>query len=116
MFKELVEKLASTTIPWLWEGYWPYGPNVKLSASVLKPITGEYDGRLKAIITLEDGRLKAESPTEHLAKTNLYAIDDSHFYLKIMDTRIEFKKGPDGKVIKAVLDDEGEHYELKKTR
>jgi CubicO group peptidase (beta-lactamase class C family) len=116
MFKELVEKLGRTTIPWKWEGYWPYGPNAKLSPSVLKPITGEYDGKLKAIITLEGGRLKAVSPTVNLPKTNLYAIDERHFYLKVMDTRIEFVKGPDGKVIKAVLDDEGEHYELKKLR
>jgi len=116
MFKELVEKLVRTTIPWKWEGYWPYGPNVKLPESVLKHITGEYDGRLKAIITLEGGRLKAASPTVNLPKTNLYAVDESHFYLKIMDTRIEFVKGPDGRIIKAVLDDEGEHYELKKVR
>jgi CubicO group peptidase (beta-lactamase class C family) len=116
MFKELVEKLSGVTIPWKWEGYWPYGPNVKLPVSVLEPITGEYDGRLKAIITLEGGRLKAASPAVNLSKTNLYAVDDRHFYLKIMDTRIEFVKGPDGKVIKAVLDDEGEHYELKKVR
>jgi hypothetical protein len=33
-----------------------------------------------------------------------------------MDTEIEFVKGPDGKIEKAVLDDEGEHYELKKVR
>jgi CubicO group peptidase (beta-lactamase class C family) len=116
MFKELVEKLAGVTIPWKWEGYWPYGPNVRLPVSVLKPITGVYDGKLKAIITLQGDRLKAESPTVNLPKTNLYAIDATHFYLKIMDTRIEFVKGPDGKVVKAVLDDEGDHYELKKLR
>jgi hypothetical protein len=63
---------------------------------------------------LEDGRLKVEAPTEKLGKTNLYAVNDHLFYLKVMDTRVEFVKGPDGKIIKAVLDDEGEHYELKK--
>jgi len=29
-----------------------------------------------------------------------------------VDIDIDFVKGPDGKIIKAVLDDEGEHYEL----
>jgi len=116
MFKELVEKLSGVTIPWKWEGYWPYGPNVKLPVSALEPITGEYDGRLKAIVTLEGDRLKVASPSVNLSKTSLYAADDRHFYLKIMDTRIEFVKDADGKVIKAILDDEGEHYELKKVR
>jgi CubicO group peptidase (beta-lactamase class C family) len=116
IFKELVEKIMGVAIPWRWEGYQPYRANVKLPDAVLRSITGEYDGRLKAIITLENGRLKVESPTVHLSKTNLYAVNDHHFYLKIMDTEIDFVKGPDGKIEKAVLDDEGEHYELKKVR
>ena len=33
-----------------------------------------------------------------------------------MDTDIDFVKGPDGKVVKAVLNDEGDHYELKKVK
>ena len=31
-----------------------------------------------------------------------------------MNTDIEFVKGADGKVEKAIVDDEGEHYELMK--
>jgi len=31
-----------------------------------------------------------------------------------METEIEFVKGTDGKIEKAIVDDEGEHYELKK--
>jgi len=116
IFKELVEMLTGVTLPWKWEGYYPYRANVKLSSGILQSITGEYDGKLKAIVTLVNGRLKVESPTVHLPKTNLYAVNDHHFYLKVMDTEIEFVKGADGKIEKAVLDDEGEHYELKKTR
>jgi hypothetical protein len=77
---------------------------------------GEYDGRLKAIVTVENGQLKVESPTVQLAKTTLYATSDHHFYLKIMETDIDFVKDAQGKVIKAVLDDEGEHYELTKVK
>ncbi|HEY4327696.1 MAG TPA: serine hydrolase domain-containing protein [Mucilaginibacter sp.] len=116
IFKELVEKITGITIPWYWEGYTPYRANVKLQETVLQQIAGEYNGKLKAIITLVNGQLKVESPTVNLPKTNLYAENDHHFYLKIMDTDIDFVKTADGKVIKAVLNDEGEHYELTKVK
>ena len=114
MFKELVEKLTGVTIPWEWEGYFPYRATVKLSPKELEQFTGTYEGKVKAIITLVNGKLKAESPTVNLPKTNLYPESSHKFFLKIMDTEIDFIKGPDGKIVKAILDDEGEHYELKK--
>jgi len=116
IFKELVEKITGVTIPWYWEGYTPYRENVKLPANELQQFTGVYDGKLKAIITLKNGMLQVESPTVSLPKTNLYAQNSHHFFLKIMDTDIDFVKGTDGKFEKAVLDDEGEHYELKKIK
>jgi hypothetical protein len=116
IFKELVEKITGITIPWYWEGYTPYRANVKLPVSVLQQYTGEYKGKVDAIFTLENGRLKVESPTVNLPKTNLYAANDHHFFLKIMDTDIDFVRGPDGKIIKAVLNDEGDHYELTKVK
>ena len=116
IFKELVEKIAGITIPWYWEGYTPYRATVKLPEDVLQQFTGEYTGKLTAIVTLAKGKLKVESPTVNLAKTNLYATSDHHFFLKIMDTEIDFVKGTNGKIEKAVLDDEGEHYELKKVK
>jgi CubicO group peptidase (beta-lactamase class C family) len=114
IFKELVEKLAAVTVPWEWEGYTPYRATVKLPEEVLQQFTGVYDGKLKATVTLENGRLKVVSETVSLPKTNLYATNDHHFFLKVMATELEFVKGPDGKIEKVVLDDEGEHYELKK--
>jgi CubicO group peptidase (beta-lactamase class C family) len=116
IFKELVEKLTDVIIPWEWEGYFPYRANVKLSAADLQKFTGEYEGKLKAIVTLVNGQLKVESPTVNLPKTTLYASNDHHFFLKIMSTDIDFVKGPDGKIVKALLDDEGEHYELTKVK
>jgi len=116
IFKELVERTTGVTIPWYWENYTPYRGSVKVPEAILQQFTGTYDGKLKAIVTLENGRLKVESPTVNLGKTNLYAMNDHHFFLKIMDTDIDFVKGPDGKVIKAVLDDEGDHYELMKVK
>jgi hypothetical protein len=57
-----------------------------------------------------------ESETVGLSKTNLYAQNDHHFFLKIMETEMDFVKGADGKIEKVVLCDEGEHYELKKVK
>jgi len=114
IFKELVEKATGITIPWEWEGYTPYRGTVTLSPEVLQQFTGTYEGKLKAVITLVNGRLKVESETVGLPKTNLYAENDHHFFLKTMNTDIEFVKGADGKVEKAIVDDEGEHYELMK--
>lgn len=116
IFKELVEKLTGVTIPWVWENYIPYRQNIKLPVSALQQYVGEYDGKLKAIVSIANGRLKVESPTVHLGKTNLYASNDHHFFLKIMETDIDFVKDASGKVIKAILDDEGEKYELKKVK
>ena len=116
IFKELVEKLTGVTIPWYWEGYTPYRENVKLPANILQQYAGEYDGKIKATITLLNGQLKVESPTVNLPKTNLYAANDHHFFLKIMDAEIDFVKDINGKVIKAALNDEGDHYELLKVK
>jgi CubicO group peptidase (beta-lactamase class C family) len=116
IFKDLVEKIMGVTIPWYWEGYTPYRASVKLPENVLQQFTGEYDGKIHAIVTLINGQLKVESATVYLPKTNLFATNDHQFFLKIMDTTIDFVKGPDGKIIKAVLDDEGDHYELTKVK
>lgn len=115
IFKELVEKLSGVTIPWYWEGYTPYRPTVKLTNAALRELAGTYDGKLKVKIALADGKLKASSVTNGLPPTNIYPSSSTHFFLKIMEAEIEFVKDKNGKVIKAVLDDEGEHYELMKT-
>jgi len=116
IFKELVEEITGVTIPWEWEGYTPYRATVKLSDEVLQQVTGEYEGRLKAKVVLVNGRLKVSSETVHLAPSNLYPENDHHFFLKVMATEIEFIKNADGTVDKAILNDEGEHYELKKVK
>lgn len=86
----------------------------KLSNAQLKKFTGVYDGKLKAIITLSNGQLQAESPTVNLPKTNIFPSDDHHLFLKIMDAKFEFVEGPDGNFETVIADDEGEHYELKR--
>ena len=114
IFKDLVEKITGITIPWEWEGYTPYRATVKLLEKVLQQFTGEYNGKLRATITLVNGRLKVKSETTGLPETNLYPENDHHFFLKVMDTDIDFVKDANGKVVRAIVDDEGEHYELTK--
>jgi CubicO group peptidase (beta-lactamase class C family) len=116
IFKELLEKLSGVTMPWYWEGYTPYRENIKLPLRVLQSLTGEYSGKLKATITLVNGQLKVTSADVNLPPTNLYAQNDHHLFLKIMDTDIEVIKDANGKVVKLVLDDEGDHFELMKTK
>jgi CubicO group peptidase (beta-lactamase class C family) len=116
IYKELVEKLTGIKIPWKWEGYTPYRPALRLKEEILHQYAGVYEGRLKAIVSVVDGKLKVESETVGLPKTTLYAAAEDHFFLKVMETDIRFVKGPDGKIEKAILDDEGEHYELKKVK
>ncbi|MEO7766935.1 MAG: serine hydrolase, partial [Ferruginibacter sp.] len=97
IFKELVEKITGVTVPWEWEGYTPYRPTVKLPEAVLKQYTGVYDGeKLQATITLENGRLKVISEKAGLPKTNLYAQNGHHFFLKVMDADMEFVKDKEG--------------------
>jgi hypothetical protein len=114
IFKELIEKIAGATIPWDWEGYTPYQPTVKVPIKILKQYTGDYDGKTKARISLENAQLKVESKTEGLPKTNLYAKDETHFFMKTMPDTIEFVKNTAGKIEKIIVNDEGEIYELNK--
>ncbi len=112
IFKELVEDLSGVTIPWKWEGYKPYQPTVKVPEKILTQYVGVYEGRTKAIISLSNGQLKVEAPTEGLAKTNLYSTDNSHFFMKSMPVNIEFINQGNGKTVKMLVDAEGEKYEL----
>lgn len=116
IFKELFEKLTGVEIPWEWENYVPYKATVKLSAETLQQFAGDYEGKIKATISLVNGRLKMASESAGLASTNLYAQNDHHFFLKVMDTEMDFVRGADGKIEKVILYDEGDHYELKKIK
>jgi CubicO group peptidase (beta-lactamase class C family) len=116
IFKEYVEKMTAATIPWEWEGYTPYQPAVKVSEKILTQYTGNYEGRIKATISLENGQLKVESKEQGLPKTNLYAKNETHFFMKLIPISIEFVKNADGKIEKLTVNDEGEYYELKRVK
>jgi hypothetical protein len=114
IYKELVEKLAGLEIPWEWEIYTPYRPFLKLPEQTLSTYVGTYDGKLKVIVTMENGRLKVASPSIGLPKTTVYAIRDGYFFMKALPVEINFQKDSAGKIEKLTVIEENEKYELKK--
>jgi hypothetical protein len=116
IFKELFKDLAGITIPWEWERYIPYRGTVQLSPDILQQYSGNYVGKFNVYFKVENGRLVAQSPDAELPPTILYASSDHHFFLKTMDADIDFVRGPDGKVNKAAVNDEGEQYDLDKVK
>lgn len=117
IFKDLVEKLEGVSIPWEWEGYYPYRKHITLSEFELKKFVGQYKNeRMQAIVTLDKGVLKVEVPDMGLAKTNLYPESDHHFFMKTMEVDLEFSIDDDGVAEKIKVKDEGEEYELKRIK
>lgn len=114
IYKELIEKLTGITIPWYWENYIPYRANLKLNATGMRAYQGVYEGRLRAIVSIHNEHLHIESPTFDLPRTRIHAEGNEKFYMKTMDVKLRFIKDGSGKVLKVIVEDEGEHYELEK--
>ena len=66
----------------------------------LKKYTGtyEFDKNHHAYITLEGGQLQMEAPEGGLPKSPLFAEDETNFYLKVINARIEFVKDASEKI------------------
>jgi CubicO group peptidase (beta-lactamase class C family) len=89
---------------------------VQLSPEVLKKYTGRYDFDKKhhAYITLENGMLQMEAPQGGLPKSPLFAQDETNFYLKIIDARIEFVKDASGNISELIAHYNGKNEICKK--
>jgi len=117
IFTELVQKFTGIAIPSYWENYIPYRSTVKLSTEQLKQFEGVWQGpEYTATVKLVNGKLMVEAPKVNLPPTRLYSQNDHHLFLKIMEADLEFVKGTDGRFDKAIADDEGQHYELKRIK
>lgn len=77
---------------------------IKLPDDVLKKYTGQYDFDKKhhVYITLENGQLQMEAPQGGLPKSPLFAEDETNFYLKIINARIEFVKDASGNITQLI--------------
>ena len=117
IFTELTQKLTGITIPYKWESYVPYRNTLKLSTEQLKQFVGVWTGpEYTATVKLINGQLMVEAPQVKLPPTRFYTQNDHHLFLRIMEADFEFLRGPDGKFNKAIADDEGQHYELKRIK
>ena len=77
---------------------------IKLPDDVLKKYVGQYDFDKKhhVYITLENNQLQIEAPQGGLPKPPLFADDETNFYLKIINARIEFVKDTSGNVTELI--------------
>jgi CubicO group peptidase (beta-lactamase class C family) len=73
---------------------------IKLDDAILKKYTGEYvfDKKHHLFITLENDTLQIEAPAGGLPKSPLFPHDETNFYLKIINARIEFVKDDNGNI------------------
>lgn len=80
---------------------------ITVDTTVLKQYTGEYQlaPNFVLAITLEDGKLMVQATGQ--GKAEMYAEKENLFFLKIVDAKIEFTKGADGKTDKLILHQNG---------
>ncbi|MDP9081137.1 MAG: hypothetical protein M3O71_27280 [Bacteroidota bacterium] len=86
---------------------------VAVDLSVLKQYPGVYamDEQHMIIITVENGKLMADSKTNLPGKMELYAVTDTKFLLHLGEISLEFVKETDGTVSKFVVHENGKDYD-----
>ena len=91
---------------------------IKLPGDVLKKYVGQYDFDKKhhVYITLENGQLQIEAPQGGLPKSPLFADNETNFYLKIINARIEFVKDTPGNITKLIAHYNGKDDVCKKVK
>lgn len=96
---------------------WKKAPEVKVDASILKEYAGVYelDPQHQITILFEDGKLFAESVTNHIPKSQLIPHSASKFLLQIAAVELTFVKDASGKVLKFIAHDDKD-YEFKKIK
>lgn len=84
----------------------------------LKKYVGKYefDKKHHAYVSLENGQLHLEAPEGGLPKSPLFADDQTNFYLKIINARIEFVKDASGNIIELIAHYNGKHEVCKKVK
>ena len=96
---------------------WKDHPEVKVSENVLKQYVGvyEFNPQHQLTITLENGRLFIEGPSNNLPKSPLIPESNTKFFLKIAGVEFDFVKDASGKVIKFISHEE-QDYDVKKIK
>jgi len=87
----------------------PHGRTaIHLDTSLLQKYVGEYQLAPGFILTIsvENGSLMSQATGQ--GKVELFAEKEDFFFLKVIDAQIEFMKGPDNKVEKLILHQNGQ--------
>ena len=95
-----------------------YPADAKVDETVLKQYPGIYalDDLHKITITIENGRLMADSKTNLPAKTALHALSETKFSFHIGDITLEFVKNTGGRVSKFVVHENAKDYDWIKAK
>ncbi|MEO6979076.1 MAG: DUF3471 domain-containing protein [Mucilaginibacter sp.] len=90
---------------------WPAA--VKVDEAVLKQYPGVYamDAGHKITVTVENGRLMADSKTNIPVKTEIYAVNESTFIFHFGEITLQFVKDTSGKVSKFVVHQDDRDYD-----
>lgn len=96
----------------------PKDINGKSNTAFFKKYTGtyEFDKKHHAYITFEDGQLQMEAPEGGLPKSPLFAEDETNFYLKVINARIEFTKDAANNIIGLIARYAGKTEVCKKSK
>ena len=89
---------------------------ISVPDTLLQQYVGEYEltPTFKFTVTLENGQLKVQATNQQAL--NVYAEKENLFFPKVVDAQIEFLRGPDGKVDRLILHQNGMKQPAKKTR
>jgi CubicO group peptidase (beta-lactamase class C family) len=87
---------------------------INLDSATLKLYTGEYElaPAFHIVVTMENGVLKAQATNQ--GKNQLYAEKENFFFLKVVDAQVEFLPGPNGKIDRLILYQNGRKMQAQK--
>ena len=92
--------------------------NKTFADAVLEKYVGKYefDKKHHAYITLENGQLQMEAPEGGLPKSPLFAENETSFYLKVINARIEFVKDTSGNITELIAHYNGKSEVCRKVK
>jgi len=92
--------------------------NKRFANAVLEKYVGRYDFDKKhhAYITLENGQLQMEAPEGGLPKSPLFAENETNFYLKVINARIQFVKDESGNITELIAHYNGKDEVCRKVK
>jgi CubicO group peptidase (beta-lactamase class C family) len=98
---------------------WQTNTAVKVDNGILQQYTGTYtvDGKIKILVTLEDGQLYAQgNSSQSIPKVPIFPKTENTFFLKDFNATFTFLKDAGGRVSKFISHENGKEIELRKIK